>query len=81
MEFSREEYWSGLPFLSLGESSQRRDRTWQILYHLSHLGSPIVDGLKEKPEGPPEREVQELGWVDFCDIFFGHSECRLLLGF
>ena len=27
MEFSRQEYWSGLPFLSPGRSSQPRDRT------------------------------------------------------
>ena len=47
--FSRQEYWSGLPFLSLGDSSRPRDRTrvscisctgrW-ILYQLPHLGSP-----------------------------------------
>ena len=28
MEFSRQEYWSGLPFPSPGESSQTRDGTW-----------------------------------------------------
>ena len=28
MEFSRQEYWSGLPFPSPGESSQPRDWTW-----------------------------------------------------
>ena len=28
MGFSRQEYWSGQPFLSPGESSQPRDRTW-----------------------------------------------------
>ena len=45
MEFSRQEYWSGLPFLlqgifltqglSLGLLHRR-----QILYHLGHQGSP-----------------------------------------
>ena len=28
MEFSKQEYWSGLPFPSPGGSSQSRDRTW-----------------------------------------------------
>ena len=28
MGFSRQEYWSGLPFPSPGGSSQPRDRTW-----------------------------------------------------
>ena len=28
MEFSRQEYWSGLPFPSPGESFQPRDQTW-----------------------------------------------------
>ena len=48
MGFSRQEYWSGLPFPSRG-SSWHRDRTWvpdcrQTLYHLSHQGSPIRKG-------------------------------------
>ena len=33
MGFSRQEYWSGLPFPSPGESSQPRDQTW-----VSHIG-------------------------------------------
>ena len=74
---------TGVGCLSLlrGKSSQRRDWTQQILYHLSHLGSPRVDRLKEKPEGP-SREGSPGAWVGrFCDIFSGHSECCLLLGF
>ena len=31
MEFSSQEYWSRLPFFSLGESSQPRDRIWVSL--------------------------------------------------
>ena len=44
--FSRQEYWSGLPFPSRG-SSRRRDRTQvssigrQTLYHLHHQGSLV----------------------------------------
>ena len=48
MGFSRQEYWSGLPFPSPGESSQPRSQVqvscigrW-ILYHLSHEGSSHV---------------------------------------
>ena len=52
MEFSRQEYGSGLPFYSAGGSSWPRDRGWglqycrQILYHLSHQGSskPLSTG-------------------------------------
>ena len=49
MEFSRQEYWSGLPFPSPEDSSQPRDRTSvsyiscierRVLYHQRHLGSP-----------------------------------------
>ena len=48
MEFSRQEYWCGLPFPTPRESSPLRDGSsisWvsctsrRILYHLSHLGS------------------------------------------
>ena len=48
MGFPRQEYWSGLPFATLGESSWPRDQTHvscisctdrQILYH-QHLGNP-----------------------------------------
>ena len=28
MGFSRQEYWNGLPFPPLGESSKPRDQTW-----------------------------------------------------
>ena len=46
MEFPREEYWSGLPFNSPGDLSRSRGYyvgvlyCRQILYHLSHQGSP-----------------------------------------
>ena len=44
MEFSRQEYWSGLPFPSPGDlpsqiSKQGLLRCRQILHHLSHQGS------------------------------------------
>ena len=46
MEFSRKEYWSGLPFLLQGiiptQGSNLGLLHWrQILYHLSHQGSPF----------------------------------------
>ena len=48
MEFSRQGYWSGLPFPSLGDlpdpgiepRSPALQADSQILYHLSHQGSP-----------------------------------------
>ena len=47
MDFSRQEYWSGLPFPSPGESSQPRDWTHcrQILYCLNHRGSPYSQAI------------------------------------
>ena len=44
MEFSRQEYWSGLPFPSLGifltqGSNPSLLHCRQILYHLSHKGA------------------------------------------
>ena len=54
MEFSREEYWSGLPFPPPGESSQLRGWThisyvfctggW-VCYHQHHLGSQEPESL------------------------------------
>ena len=43
MGFSRQEYWSGLPFPSAGESSWPRDRTW-----VSCIGSWILCGLSDQ---------------------------------
>ena len=57
MGFPRQEYWSGLPFPSPGESSQPRDQThvssvsWigrLILYHWRHLGSPNLYNKRVK---------------------------------
>ena len=46
MEFPRQEYWSGLPFPSLGDLPYPGIKSWVFcitgrLYHLSHLGSPL----------------------------------------
>ena len=48
MEFSRQEYWSGLPFPSLGRSSQPRDQTQ----------SPTLqaDALPSEPPGKRQGE-------------------------
>ena len=47
MEFSRQEYWSGAPFPTQGESCQRRDLTGisvspalAVIFFMHHLGSP-----------------------------------------
>ena len=58
MGFPRQEYWSGLPFPSPGESSQPRDQThvscvsfigrlWQILYHWTTTWEIHLSCLKD----------------------------------
>ena len=67
MGFSRQEYWSGLPFPSPGDlltqgSSPRLLHCRQILYHLSHQGSPscLVRGL--------ENTGKKNGTLDFFNL-------------
>ena len=50
MGFSRQEYWSGLPFPSPGESSRPRDRTM----------SPALraDALTSEPPGKPRKTLE-----------------------
>ena len=47
LEFSRQEYWSGLPFPSPGDlltqgSNPGLLHCWQVLHHLSYQGSPKI---------------------------------------
>ena len=63
MEFSRQEYWSGLPFPSPGESSWPGDqiRVSRIAgrhYHLSHQGIPFFSFF------PFSRQLVELCFYD-----------------
>ena len=56
MKFSRQEYWSGLPFPFPGIFPTRGSNLGflpcrQILYHLSHQGSPFTPILKPKAKG------------------------------
>ena len=51
MGFSRQEYWSGLPFLSPGifltwGSNPDLQHYRQMLYHLSHQGSPGINWMQ-----------------------------------
>ena len=49
MGFSRQEYWSGLPFPTLGESSRPRDRTWVLCFlHWQADSLPLVPILNSK---------------------------------
>ena len=67
MEYSRQEYWSGLPFPSPGDlphpgiKHQKKNllHCRQILYHLSHQGSPIAN-----------IEVSLKEWKKNCFFFF-----------
>ena len=57
MECSRQKYWSGLPFPSLGDLPNlgiepRSPHSRQILYHLSHQGMTKVTPL-----------IQEISWT------------------
>ena len=50
MEFSRQEYWSGLPFLLLTQGSNPGILHFrQLLYHLSHQESPSNQGVLPIP--------------------------------
>ena len=57
MGFSRQEYWSGVPYPSPRGSSQPRDQTWsshtagRLFYHVSHQGSPGGLVVKNLPDG------------------------------
>ena len=61
MEFSRQEYWSGLPFSSLQGifltqgSNPGLLHCRRSLYHLSHQGSPYMFTLTSLPESESER--------------------------
>ena len=49
MQFSGQEYWSGLPFPTLGESSGPRDRTWVSCFlHWQADSLPLVPILSSK---------------------------------
>ena len=72
MEFSRQEYWSGLPFPSprdlpdLGiEPSLQHCR--QILYCLSHQGSPDINRLKIK------------GWIKIYPVNSNRKKMRVVI--
>ena len=51
MEFSRQEYWSGLPFPSPGDlpdlGFEARSAALQILYYLSHQGSSAKNKITD----------------------------------
>ena len=47
--FSRQEYWSGLPFPFSRESSRSKDRT-----QVSHSAGGFLDSLLSKPPGKPK---------------------------
>ena len=65
IEFSRQEYWSGLPFPSQGIFPTQGSNPgflhcrW-ILYHLSHQGSPSLVGRSSLPHWWPSH--QEASW-------------------
>ena len=78
MAYSRQEYWSGLPFPSLGElpdhgSNPGLSLCRQTLYHLSHQGSP-----------PYQRRVQFQSWrVLFLSFLYPwrRAQCKKFYSF
>ena len=67
MGFSRQEYWSGLPFLSPGESSQPRDRTRVSLI----AGGRFT--IWAAREAPSARERHTYVQKSIPKILFGHA--------
>ena len=66
MEFSRQAYWSGLPFPSPGDLlsqglNSHHQHCRQILYHLSHQGSPMK-GWREISSFPVSWESWAHPW-------------------
>ena len=66
MKISRQEYWSGLLFPPLGESSQPRDRTCiscvscinrQILHHCTTWVASNLADVSWTPDQTPQREL------------------------
>ena len=73
MEFSRQEYWSGLPFPSPGifltQGLNPGLLHWrQILYHQSHKGSPLISYVT-----PQRQAIKKLRAVNIrknCEILW-----------
>ena len=71
MEFSRQEYWSGVPFPSLGEFSQPRGWTvFPVLaeefFTMSHQGSPGDYSVYSLPSSPWTPGVEVLVSFNLC---------------
>ena len=67
MGFSSQEYWSGLPFPSLGDlpdpgSNAGLSHCRQILYCLSHQGSPMFDVYVSNKLSEPNSGSLYLYW-------------------
>ena len=72
MGFSRQEYWSGFPFLSpvdhiLSELSTMTHLSWMILHGMAH-------GFIELDKAV----LHVISWLVFCDCGF-HSVCLLII--
>ena len=63
MQFSRQEYWNGLPFPPPGESSWPRDRTW-----VSYLLHCQVASLPLAPLGKPIRVYMYVN-IYICSLY------------
>ena len=81
MEHSRPEYWSGLPFPSPGDFPNpgiepRSPALWQILYQLSHKGSPNCQG-EVKLNKAGKVSLRQCGIINHCYEYYTFSSICL----
>ena len=69
MEFSRQEYWSGLPFPSPGKSSQPKDQT--------QSSSLQADSLPHEPPGKPLLTLLRSEVAQLCPTLCDPMNCSL----
>ena len=76
MGFSRNEYWSGLPFPPVGDlpnpgielsSLMSPALTGRFFTSSAYLGSPIKHGKEKVKENPSDLRIRQFGFFYFLD--------------
>ena len=84
MGYSRQEYWSGLPFLSPGDRPDpgiepESPALQQILYWLSYEGSPLIASLVlQLVKNPPEMQKTPVWFLGREDLLEKATHCNIL---
>ena len=77
MGFSRQEYWSGLPFPSPGDlpnsGIEPGSPALQTLYRLSHQGSPLCDPMDCSPPGFSTHGIFQAWVLEWVAISFSRG--------